>query len=116
MTRPPCAVCGQRVLWTSAFLFEQEVLMHARCWPPLARFLEQGEEVAAEVSTRADCLTRPMNCPNCKKDTLRPHTHSDGNRRWVTTRCAECGWVDTTSWIEKRPPVKERRGKSRGQD
>jgi hypothetical protein len=57
-----------------------------------------------------------MNCPNCHKDTLRPHTHSDGKRRWVTNRCAECGWVDTTSWIEKRPPVKERRGKSRGQD
>ena len=55
-----------------------------------------------------------MNCPNCHKDTLRPHTYSDGNRRWVTTRCAECGWVDTTSWIEKRPPVKERRGKVTG--
>jgi len=45
MTQPPCAVCGQRVLWTSAFLFEQEVLMHARCWPPRAWFLEQGDEM-----------------------------------------------------------------------
>jgi hypothetical protein len=45
MTRPSCAVCGQRVLWTSAFLFEQEVLMHARCWPPLARILERADEV-----------------------------------------------------------------------
>jgi hypothetical protein len=45
MTQRRCAVCGQPVLWTSAFLFEHEVLMHARCWPPLARLLEQGEKV-----------------------------------------------------------------------
>jgi hypothetical protein len=50
MIQPPCAVCGQRVLWTSAFLFEQEVLMHARCWPPLARFLEQGDEVRQRLA------------------------------------------------------------------
>jgi hypothetical protein len=50
MTRPLCAVCGQRVLWTSAFLFEQEVLMHARCWPPLARLLEQGDEVRQKLA------------------------------------------------------------------
>lgn len=49
MTQPPCAVGGQRVLWTSAFLFEQDVLMHARCWPPLARLLEQGEEVRQKL-------------------------------------------------------------------
>jgi hypothetical protein len=50
MTQPPCAVCGQRVLWTSAFLFESEVLMHARCWPPLARLLEQGDEVRLKLA------------------------------------------------------------------
>jgi uncharacterized Zn finger protein len=65
-----------------------------------------------------------MNCPSCNGDTLRSHTHSDGERRWVTNRCAECGWVDTTSWIdERRPPKanqrptpKERPGKSPGRD
>jgi hypothetical protein len=40
-----CAVCGQPVLRTSAFLFEQDVLMHARCWPPLARILALGNEL-----------------------------------------------------------------------
>jgi hypothetical protein len=45
MTQRRCAICGQPVLRTSAFLFEQEVLMHARCWPPLARLLEQGDEM-----------------------------------------------------------------------
>jgi hypothetical protein len=55
MTRPPYAVCGQRVLWTSGFLFEQEVLMHARCWPPLARLLKQGDEVR-EKSVRERIL------------------------------------------------------------
>jgi hypothetical protein len=45
MTQRWCAICGQPVLRTSAFLFEQDVLMHARCWPPLARLLEQGDEV-----------------------------------------------------------------------
>jgi hypothetical protein len=42
MTQRRCAVCEQPVLWTSAFQFEQEALMHARCWPHLARLLEQG--------------------------------------------------------------------------
>jgi hypothetical protein len=45
MTQPLCAVCGQRMLWTSAFLIEQDVLMHARCSPPLAGRLERGDEV-----------------------------------------------------------------------
>ena len=45
MTQRRCAICGQAVLRTSAFLFEQDVLMHARCWPPLARLLEQGDEM-----------------------------------------------------------------------
>jgi hypothetical protein len=45
MTQRRCAICGQAVLQTSAFLFEQDVLMHARCWPPLARLLEQGDAV-----------------------------------------------------------------------
>ena len=114
MTQRRCAICGQPVLRTSAFLFEQDVLMHAGCWPPLARFLEQGDEMRDRAARELMVPNRPMNCPNCHKDTLRPHTYSDGNRRRVKTRCAECGWVDTTSWIEKRPPVKERRGKSRG--
>jgi hypothetical protein len=81
MIQRRCAVCGQPVLPTSTFVFEQEALMHTRCWPPLARL---------------------------------PHTYSEGEQRWVTTHCAECGWVDTTSWIEKQPPGTERRGKSRG--
>jgi CheY-like chemotaxis protein len=51
-----------------------------------------------------------MNCPSCKKDTLRHHTHSDGQRRWVTTRCVECGWVETTSWVERRPAPRDGRG------
>jgi CheY-like chemotaxis protein len=55
-----------------------------------------------------------MNCPNCHKDTLRPHTHSDGKRRWVTTRCAECGWVDTTSWTERRAIPKPGEDRHRG--
>jgi hypothetical protein len=46
-----------------------------------------------------------MTCPQCQKDTLRHHTHSEGDRRWVTTRCAECGWVDTTSWVTLKPDV-----------
>jgi hypothetical protein len=50
MTQRRCAICGQRVLRTSAFLFEQEVLMHARCWPPLARLLEQGDEVRQKLA------------------------------------------------------------------
>jgi transposase-like protein len=102
-------------LQTSAFLFEQEALMHAHCWPPLARLLEQGRQTAREIAGRADRTADPKNCPYCNKDTLRHHTHSDGDRRWVTARCTDCGWVDTTSWIEKRPSLKEQRG-SRGQD
>jgi hypothetical protein len=50
MTHRRCAICGQPVLWTSAFLFEQDVLMHAGCWPPLARLLEQGEEVRQKLA------------------------------------------------------------------
>jgi hypothetical protein len=45
MIQRRCALCGQPVSRTSAFLFEQDVLMHAGCWPPLARLLGQGEEV-----------------------------------------------------------------------
>jgi hypothetical protein len=55
-----------------------------------------------------------LNCPSCNRDRLRPHIHSDGERQWLTTQCAKCGWVDTTSWIEKRRLLKEGRGMSRG--
>jgi hypothetical protein len=56
----------------------------------------------------------PVNCPSCKRDRLRPHVDSDGQRRWLTIRCAKCGWVDTTSWIEKRRLLREGQGKQRG--
>jgi DNA-directed RNA polymerase subunit RPC12/RpoP len=116
MTRPRCPVCGQRVLWTSAFLFESEVLMHARCWPPLRRLLDRAEKAPTEARGRAEAVDRNMTCPRCKKDTLRHHTHSERDRRRVTTRCAECGWVDTTSWVEKRPASKRRTGEDGRRD
>jgi transposase-like protein len=56
-----------------------------------------------------------MTCPRCKKDMLRHHTHSERDRRWVTTRCAECGWVDTITWVEK-PSTKRRTTTDKRQD
>jgi hypothetical protein len=50
MIQRRCAVCGQPVLRTSAFLFEQDVLMHAPCWPPLARILARGDEVRQNLA------------------------------------------------------------------
>ena len=51
MTQRRCAICGQPVLWTSAFLFEQEVLMHARCWPPWPGF--SSKATRCEIERRA---------------------------------------------------------------
>jgi hypothetical protein len=116
MPRPPCAVCGQRVLWTSAFLFEQEVLMHARCWPPLSRLLKQGDEVRGKSARERILPAAAHELPELQEGYASAPYHSDGERRWVTTRCAECGWVETTRWIGKQPPQKERRGKPRGQE
>jgi hypothetical protein len=59
MTQPPCAVCGQRVLWTSAYLFEQDVLMHARCWPPVSRLLKQGDAVPQRSARERIVSTAP---------------------------------------------------------
>jgi hypothetical protein len=50
MTQRRCAICGQPVLRTSAFLFEQDVLMHARCWPPLARILALADELRQDLA------------------------------------------------------------------
>ena len=38
-----CPVCRQSIL-DRAVLFEDDVWLHARCWRPLRRFLEQTEE------------------------------------------------------------------------
>jgi hypothetical protein len=105
MIQRRCPICGQAVLWTSAFLFEQEVLMHARCWPPLAGLLAQDDEPPATPHA-GDRLTRDEG-PGCKKDTLRHHTYSEGERRWVTPRCLECVWVETMALIEKRLTPRE---------
>src|SRR5262249_39632884 len=37
-----------------------------------------------------------MNCPSCKNDTLTHHSRSQGDQRWVTTRCSACGYVDSS--------------------
>jgi|RhiMetdeSRZDD1v2_1073273.scaffolds.fasta_scaffold137124_3 hypothetical protein len=58
-TRRFCAVCAERVPWPSAFLFEGEALMHARCWPPLRRLLEQVAAPAEQPSARDTTLGRP---------------------------------------------------------
>src|SRR5262249_15364667 len=45
---------------------------------------------------RAEQAARVMNCPSCKNDTLTHHSRSEGDRRWVTTRCCTCGYVDSS--------------------
>src|SRR5262249_47478459 len=45
---------------------------------------------------RAEHAARVVNCPSCQNDTLTHHSRSEGGRRWVTTRCSACGYVDSS--------------------
>jgi len=46
-----------------------------------------------------------MNCPTCKNDTLTHHSHYEDGRRWITSRCFTCGYVD--SYVDPSPPGPE---------
>src|SRR5262249_19810292 len=62
---------------------------------------------ARAATGRAEHAARVMNCPSCQKDTLTHHSRSEGDRRWVTTRCSACGYVDSSPSLGPEAPQKK---------
>src|SRR5262245_16625484 len=84
-----------RELWALPCIGNVPSRSACRLIRPEPRSRGQGGGAAPPDGDRGGLMT----CPRCKKDSLRHHSRAERGRRWVTTRCAECGWVDTTSWV-----------------